>query len=50
MPVITGATGILSRGIRKCLEKIPELHSIDCVPAKRTAILGISHTVRKTEI
>jgi hypothetical protein len=28
-PVITGATGIVTKGLKKCLQTIPGMHSID---------------------
>jgi hypothetical protein len=43
--VVTGATGIVTRALRKNLEAIPGKHSIDSL--QKTAILGTSHTVRK---
>jgi hypothetical protein len=44
-PVIIGATGIVTRSLRKNLEAIPEKHSIDSL--QKTAILGTSHIIRK---
>jgi len=44
-PVITGATGIVTRSLRKHLEAIPGKHSIDS--QQKTAILGTSHVIRK---
>jgi hypothetical protein len=43
--VIIGATGIVTRGLKKYLETIPGKHSIDSV--QKTAVLGTSHIVRK---
>jgi hypothetical protein len=43
--VITGATGIVTRSVRKNLEAIPRKHSIDSL--QKTAILGTSHIIRK---
>jgi hypothetical protein len=43
--VVTGTTGIVTRGLRKNLEAIPGKHSIDSV--QKTAILGTSHIMRK---
>jgi hypothetical protein len=37
-PVITGATGKVTRSLRKNLEAVPGKHSID--PLQKTAILG----------
>jgi hypothetical protein len=43
--VITGATGIVTRGLKKYLETIPGKYSIDSV--QETAVLGTSHIIRK---
>jgi hypothetical protein len=40
IPVIIGATGIVTRSLRKNLEYIPEKHSIG-------SLLGTSHIIRK---
>jgi hypothetical protein len=45
IPVIVGATGIVSKRLQKYLETIPGQHSIDSL--KKTAILGTSHIIRK---
>ena len=45
VPVIIGATGIITRSLRKNLEAVPGKHSIDSL--QRAAILGTSHTIRK---
>jgi hypothetical protein len=45
IPVIIGATRILTRSLRKNLEAIREKHSIGSL--QKTAILGTSHIVRK---
>jgi hypothetical protein len=45
IPVITGATGIVTRSLRKNLEVVPGKHSIDSI--QKTAILGTSHIIRK---
>jgi hypothetical protein len=45
IPVIIGATGIVSKSLQKCLETIPEQHSIDSL--QKTIILGTSHIIRK---
>jgi len=45
VPVITGATGIVARSVRKNLETVPGKHSIDSL--QKTAIFGISHIIRK---
>jgi hypothetical protein len=45
IPVIIGATGIVTRGPKKYLETIPGKHSIDSL--QKTAVLGTSHIIRK---
>ena len=45
VPVIIGATGIVTRSLRKNLETVPGRHSIDSV--QKTAVLGTSHIIRK---
>jgi hypothetical protein len=45
IPVAIGATGTVTRGLRKYLEEIPGKHSIDSL--LKTAILGTSHILRK---
>ena len=45
LPVIIGATGIVTKSLKKNLETILGKHSIDTV--KKTAILGASHIIRK---
>ena len=45
VPVIIGATGIVTRSLKKNLEAIPGKHSIDS--PQKTAILGTSHIIRK---
>ena len=45
IPVIIGATGIVTRSSRKNLEAIPGKHWIDSL--QKTAILGTSHIIRK---
>jgi hypothetical protein len=45
IPVIIGATGIVTKRLRKNLEAIPGKRSIDSL--RKTAILGTSHTIRK---
>jgi hypothetical protein len=44
-PVIIGATGIVTRSLRKNLEAVPGKHLIDSL--QKTAILGTSHIIRK---
>jgi hypothetical protein len=45
VPVIIGATGIVTKGLKKNLEAIAVKHSIDSV--QKTAVLGTSHIIRK---
>ena len=45
VPVIIGATGTVTRSLRKNLETVPGKHSIDS--PQKTAILGTSHIIRK---
>ena len=45
VPVITGATGIVTRSLRKNLEAVPGKHSMDSL--LKPAILGTSHIIRK---
>jgi len=45
VPVIIGATGMVTRSLRKNLEAVPGKHSIDSV--QKTAVLGTAHTIRK---
>jgi hypothetical protein len=45
IPVIIGATGIVSKSLQKYLEAIPGQYSIDSL--QKTAILGTSHIIRK---
>jgi len=45
VPVKIGATGIVTRSLRKNLETVLGKHSIDSL--QKTAILGISHIIRK---
>jgi hypothetical protein len=45
IPVIIGATGIVTSGLKKYLETIPGKHSIDSL--QKTAVLGTSHIIRK---
>jgi len=43
--IIIGATGIVTRSLRKNLEAVPGKHSIDAL--QNTAILGTSHIIEK---
>jgi hypothetical protein len=45
VPVITGATAIVTRSLRTNLEAVPGKHSIDSL--QKTALLGTSHIIRK---
>jgi len=45
IPVIIGATGIVTRSLRKNLEDIPGKRSIDSL--QKTAILRTLHIIRK---
>ena len=45
IPVIIGATGIVTRSLKKNLETIPGNHSIDSL--QKTAIRGTSHIIGK---
>ena len=44
IPVIIGATGIVTRSLRENLEAVPGKHSIHSL--QKTAILGTSHIIR----
>jgi hypothetical protein len=45
LPVIIGATGIVTKGQNKYLEIIPGKHSVDSL--QKTDVLGTSHIIRK---
>jgi hypothetical protein len=45
IPIVIGATGIVTRRLKKNLEAVPGKHSIDSLP--KTAILRTSHVIRK---
>ena len=45
VPVIIGATGIVTRSLKKNLESIPGNHSKDSL--QKTALLGTSHIIWK---
>jgi hypothetical protein len=45
IPVVIGATGIVTEGLKTYLEIIPGKHSTDYL--QKTAILGTSHIIRK---
>ena len=48
VPVIIGATGIVTRGLRENLGAVPGKHSIDSL--QKTAILGTSHSADSTAV
>jgi hypothetical protein len=41
IPIVNGATGIVTEGLKKNVEAIPGKHSVD--PLQKTAIRGTSH-------
>jgi len=45
IPVIIGASGIVTRSLRKTLEAVPGKYSTGSL--QKTAILGTSHIIRK---
>jgi hypothetical protein len=45
IPIVIGATGIVTRSLKKNLEAAPGKRSIDSL--QKTAILGTSHIIRK---
>jgi hypothetical protein len=45
IPIVIGATGIVTRSLKKNLEAVAGKHSIDSL--QMTAILGTSHIIRK---
>jgi hypothetical protein len=45
IPVINGATGIVTRSLRKNLEALPGKYSIDLL--QKPDIFGTSHTIRR---
>jgi len=45
IPIIIGATGIVTRSLRNNLEAVPGKHSIESL--QKTAVLGASHIIRK---
>jgi hypothetical protein len=48
IPVIIGATGIVTKGLRKNLEAIPGKLSIDSL--EKTAVLGTSHNTESIAV
>jgi hypothetical protein len=45
IPIIIGATGVVTRSPEKNLEAVPGKHSIESL--QQTAILGTAHIIRK---
>jgi hypothetical protein len=45
IPVLIGATGIISKSLRKYVSKITGNHEVK--ELQKTAILGTAHTLRK---
>ena len=45
IPVITGATGTISKSFRKCVSNIPKKHEVK--ELQKTAILGTAHILRE---
>jgi hypothetical protein len=45
IPVIIGATGIVTKGLKKYLETVPGKHLIDSL--QKIAVLGTSDIIRK---
>ena len=45
VPVITGATGTVTKGLKNNLEAVQGEHSIGSV--QRTAVLGTAHIIRE---
>ena len=45
IPIIIGATGIVTRSSRKNVEAVPGKHSIDSL--QKTVILGTSHIIQR---
>jgi hypothetical protein len=46
IPVVIGATGIVTKGLKKNFEAIPGKHSIDSL--QKTAMLGTTHIKMET--
>jgi hypothetical protein len=44
IPVVSGATGIVTKGLKKNLETTPGKHSINSL--QKTAIFGTSHIIQ----
>jgi hypothetical protein len=45
IPVIIGATRIVTKGLKRFLETIPGKHSVDSL--QKPTVLGTSHIIRK---
>ena len=45
IPVIIGATRIVTKGLKENVEAVPGKHSIDSL--QKTAVLGTSHVIQK---
>jgi hypothetical protein len=45
IPVVTGVTGMVTKGLKKNLEAIPGKHSVDSL--QKPAICGTSHIIWK---
>jgi hypothetical protein len=45
IPVIIGATGMATKGLKEVLKYIPGKHSLDSL--QNTTVLGTSHTIGK---
>jgi hypothetical protein len=43
IPVITGATGIVTKGLKKCQETVPGKHSTDSLQKKKLNLSGEVH-------
>jgi hypothetical protein len=43
IPIVIGATGIVTRSLKKNLKAVPGKHSIDSL--QKTAVLGTSHII-----
>ena len=48
VPAITGATGLVTKGLKKELEAMPADHSIDSL--HKTAVLGTAHNMGSTAV
>jgi hypothetical protein len=48
IPVVTGATGMVTKGLKKNLDAIPGKHSVDSL--LKTAIWNITHNTESTAV